>query len=101
MAPQWGAAGDKLFYRSDAGIMTASVSTVGDFTAGRPQMWVELDQPPLPEGRLSSVAFSISPDGERVLIDLEPPTTGAPESQDLVVMTGWREELLRQLRANR
>jgi len=102
VAPQWGGAtGDELFYRSDAGIMTASVSTVGDFSWRRPQMWVELDQPPLSEGRRWFATFSISLDGERVLIDLEPPTTGATESQALVVMIGWREELLRQLRANR
>ena len=100
VAPQWVATGDELFYRSDAGIMTASVSTVGDFTAGRPQMRVELDQPPV-DANWFRGAFSISPDGERVLIDLELPTTVATESQALVVMTGWREELLRQLRANR
>ena len=63
-------------------------------------MRVELDQPPV-DANWFRGAFSISPDGERVLIDLELPTTVATESQALVVMTGWREELLRQLRANR
>ncbi|MGH9460177.1 MAG: protein kinase domain-containing protein, partial [Vicinamibacteria bacterium] len=96
--PRWSRDGSQLFYRTDEGLMVASVETGGDtFRAGKPR--------PLFEGAFlggiggvglagnSFADYDVAPDGRRFVMFPAPQDSGQRDHPHVTLVTHWFDEL--------
>ena len=83
--PRWAPSGRELFYRSDAGLVVASVGAASAFTVRRREVLFD-DRPyvTIPNG----AAYDVHPDGRRLLM-----VRRGPESNELVVILNAFDQL--------
>jgi len=98
--PRWSRDGGQLFYRTDEGLMVASVETAGDtFRAGKPR--------PLFEGAFlggiggvglagnSFADYDVAPDGRRFVMFPAPEDSGQRDHPHVTLVTHWFDDLRR------
>jgi hypothetical protein len=89
LEPYWSADGRRIFFRNDRQVAYVEIDTSRGFRAGQPIAFAELSYGVARENS----AFSVHPDGERVLT-MEP-TGPLNEQNQLRVVVDWFEELRR------
>lgn len=98
--PRWSGDGRELFYRTDEGIMVASVEGTGDtFRAGKPQSVLEGTF----RGGLGGLALAgntfadwdVTPDGQRFIMFPSVDDSGQVEHPHVTLVTNWFDELRR------
>jgi serine/threonine-protein kinase len=103
---RWSRDGRQLFYRTDEGLMVASVDTAGDtFRAGRPR--------PVFEGVFrggirgvglagnSFADYDVTPNGQRFVMFPAPEDSGQGEHPHVTLVTHWFDELRRTFSTSR
>ena len=89
-APAWSRKERELFYQGREGIMAVSYSVdAGNFNPGRPRLWA---------GRKGIHAFAVAPDGKGAAV-VEDENTGKAEISQIVLLTGFLDELRRRVPA--
>jgi eukaryotic-like serine/threonine-protein kinase len=95
--PLWAPDGKRLFYveAGSSRLMTVTVQTKNSVTFGQPAVVIsEIEQPLTSAGR----NYDVTPDGTRLLVQVPDPT--GRESQEIVVVVNWLQELRRLIPTN-
>jgi serine/threonine-protein kinase len=96
--PRWSRDGTELFYRTDEGLMVASVETAGDtFRAGKPRTLLEGAF----LGGIGGVGlagnsfadYDVAPDGRRFVMFPAPQESGQRDHPHVKLVTHWFDEL--------
>jgi serine/threonine-protein kinase len=100
--PRWSRTGRELFYRTDAGIMSAPVEAVGDtLRVGKPSVVFQGafrgGTTGIGVGGYSFADYDVAPDGQRFVMFPAGSGAGRPEHPHVMLVTGWFEELAKQL----
>ena len=94
--PRWSLDGRQLFYWTDEAMMVIAVETTPTFIHGIPKVF--LQRTPVFVGSLGvlGIAWDIHPNDGRFLM-IKPPEITEEESQRIIVVTNWLEELKRKV----
>jgi len=100
--PRWARSGRELFYRTDTGIMSAPVEAVGDtLRVGKPSVVFQGafrgGTTGLGVGGYSFADYDVAPDGRRFVMFPAGSGPGRTEHPHVMLVTGWFEELVKQL----
>jgi Tol biopolymer transport system component len=87
--PVWNRNGREMFYRNGNKMWAVDVATQPSFSVGKPRLLFEGNYLPSPGG---SIAYDVSPDGQRFLMLKSAEQAGAVPTQINVVLN-WFEEL--------
>jgi serine/threonine-protein kinase len=100
--PRWSRDGRELFYRTDTGIMSASVEAAADtLRVGKPRAVLSGafrgGTGGVNAGGFAFADYDVSPDGQRFVMFPAPQGTGQSEHQHVTLVTHWLEELARRV----
>jgi len=98
--PRWSRDGRELFYRTDEGIMGASVESAGDtFRAGKPQPVFQGSfrggSAGLPLAGNNFADYDVTPDGQRFVMFPAADDDGAGQHPHVTFVTHWFDDLRR------